>query len=565
MMTHAAANAAPFFPGETHFMIFYRLIALPPAALAAGAALATPAHGAPDSAAAARVRAHVEYLADDLLEGRGTGTRGHELAAAYVVSQFRALGLQPAGEKGGWYQWVPFRRATAVAGKNNATLLESGKPAALPATALTLSPSLTEKNRKFDAGLLFVGYGLDDRRSGFDDYAGLNARGKVVVVFRGVPKGVPSDIAAHLQGTKDKVAASHGAIGIIEISPRAERASASLDAVSARGASAVDWVDASGKAGQEPAGLRARLSVTPEGAKRLFTGAQQSLAAARKEAARKGARPRGFALVPVVRIDSQSQWEDFKSPEVIAMLPGTDPALKSEYVAMMGHLDHLGLRKDAKPGEDNVYNGALDNAAGVATTLEVAHQFVTSGKAPRRSLLFVIHTAEELGLLGADYFAAHPTVPIGQIVGGVDLDMPVSLYPFTDVTAFGGDHSTIARAVAAAGKAMGVKVSPDPMPEEAIFTRSDHYRFVERGIPAILLMTGYANGGKAQWDDFFQKRYHQVDDDLKQPIQWESLARYGELNYRIARQLADANERPMWYQDNYFGDLFAPGTARAPK
>jgi hypothetical protein len=531
-------------------------------ALFAGAAMAKPSA---TDASAARVRAHVEFLADDLLEGRGTGTRGHEVAATYVASQFRALGLKPGGEKGSWYQWVPFRRASLVEGKSSVTLLDGGRPVALAGDALRLRPSLTEKRRQFDAGLVFAGYGLDDSRLGLNDYAGLDVRGKVVVVFRGVPDGQPSDIAAHLQGSKDKAAARAGAIGIIEIPVSPPRGSGPAPA-SARGpGTAIDWVDASGKAGGEPQGLRARLSVSAEAATRLFEGAAQTLADARKAAATKGARPKGFALRPTVRIDSESQWTDFKSPEVIAILPGSDPVIGREHVALMGHLDHLGIKKDAKPGEDNIYNGALDNAAGVATMLEAARKFVDSGKAPRRSILFIAHTGEELGLLGADYFAAHPTVPIASIVGGVDLDMPVPLYQFNDVVAFGGDHSTIARAIAEAGKSMGIGVSPDPMPAEAIFVRSDHYRFVERGVPAILLFTGYGNGGKDKFEEFFAKRYHQLNDDLTLPIQWDAAARYAEFNYRIARTLADADQRPLWYRGNYFGDLFAPASPRAAR
>jgi hypothetical protein len=546
-------------------MSIARLALLPLAAFATSAIAVPPmAAGNP---AADRVRAHVEFLASDLLEGRGTGTRGHEIAASYVASRFDSLGLKPAGENGSWYQWVPFRRATLVEGKTTLAMLDGGKPVALDADAITIRPSLTEKQRKLDAGVVFAGYGLDDSRLRLNDYSGLDVRGKIVVVFRGVPDGLPSDIAAHLSGSKDKAAAAHGALGLIEIpvvAPKPARPGASGPA-SARGSSAVDWVDASGKAGGEPQGLRVRLNLKQPAAERLFAGASKSLADVRKQAQAKGARPRGFALRPVIRIDSESAWNDFKSPEVIALLPGTDPALKDQYVAMMGHLDHLGLKKDAKPGEDNVYNGALDNAAGVATLLEAAREFVDSGKAPRRSILFIAHTGEELGLLGADYFAAHPTVPIASIVGGVDLDMPVPLYQFNDVVAFGGDHSTIAAAIAEAGKAMNISVSPDPMPQESIFTRSDHYRFVERGVPAILLFTGYGNGGKDKFEDFFAKRYHQVSDDLSQPILWDAAARYAEFNYRIARQLADADQRPMWYQGNYFGDLFAPKAPRAAK
>ena len=231
----------------------------------------------------------------------------------------------------------------------------------------------------------------------------------------------------------------------------------------------------------------------------------------------------------------------------------------------MGHLDHLGVRTDAKPGEDSIYNGAIDNAAGIATMLEAARAFAGSGKPPRRSVLFIANTGEERGLRGADYFATHPTVPADRIVAVVDLDMPMLLYDFTDVIAFGGDHSTVARDIAEAARSMGVAVSPDPMPEEAIFVRSDHYRFVTHGIPAILLMTGYANGGEKQWKRFFADIYHKPGDDVTQPIRWGQGARYAELNYRIARALADANQRPLWYQGDYFGDTFAPGQPKAKR
>jgi len=232
---------------------------------------------------------------------------------------------------------------------------------------------------------------------------------------------------------------------------------------------------------------------------------------------------------------------------------------------LMAHLDHLGMKTDAKPGEDAIYNGALDNAAGVATMLEAARMFAAQPVRPKRSVLFIANTAEEKGLLGADYYANHPTVPGQSIVGLVDLDMPLLLYPFTDVTAFGADHSTIGATVSEAGKSMGVAVSPDPMPEEAIFTRSDHYMFVRRGVPAVLLMTGYANGGAEHWRAYLGKTYHSPQDDLAQKIDWNAGARYALLNYRIARSMADADRRPMWLQGDYFGDLFDPRGSRASK
>jgi len=544
-------------------MILNRITLLPLAALAIGAAPPPPPS---DPAAAARVRAHVEFLADDLLEGRGTGTRGHEVAAAYVVSQFQALGLQPGGEKGSWYQWVPFRRATLAPGKTTLAMTIDGKTSAVSEFEMGILPSVTRKAREIDAEMVFVGYGLADRALGIDDYSGLDVRGKIVVILRGTPKGMPSDIAAHLAGTKDRIAGERGAVGTLEISTTAPKTPLPPKPRSfLENVRAVDWVDAAGRSGSDNGTVIANLVASRAMAERLFAGAPRSLDKIRADVASKAARPRGFALKPTLSLRSESAWEDFKSPEVIALLPGTDPRLKAEYVAMMGHLDHLGLKKDGKPGEDNVYNGALDNAAGVATLIEAARGFVASGRSPRRSILFIAHTGEEMGLLGAQYFATHPTVPIGQIVGGVDLDMPVPLYHFTDVVAFGGDHSTIGNAIAEAGKAMNISVSPDPMPHEAIFTRSDHYRFVERGVPAVLLFTGYGNGGKEKFEDFFGKHYHAVSDDIKLPILWDAAARYAEFNYRVARVLADGEARPMWFEGNYFGNLFAPGTPRSPR
>jgi hypothetical protein len=527
--------------------------------IATAPALAAPPAG--DPASALRVRADVEFLASDGLEGRDTGSKGYQIAADYVASQFRAIGLEPAGEKGGWFQQVPFRRASfdkspvitlAVNGKRVA--LEQGKDA-------SLRPSVTAKVRRLSAGLVFVGYGIKDARYRIDDYRGLDLKGKIAVVLTGAPKGLPTEIEAHINASKDRMAADAGAIGIIEVAVRPGR----YDPVRRGGRSLIDWVDSSGRAGSTPQGLAVQVSVSEKIAALLFDGAQRSLVSVRSEVsdhARSG--PRGFPLRTVLTVDAENKWEDFTSPEVVGRLRGSDPALAGEHVVLMGHLDHLGMRTDAKPGEDAIYNGALDNAAGVATMLEAARQFVAQPARPMRSVLFIANTGEERGLLGADYYANHPTVPPQSIVGLVDLDMPLLLYPFTDVTAFGADHSTIGAMVADAARSMSVAVTPDPMPQEAIFTRSDHYMFVRRGVPAVLLMTGHGNGGKAFWDAYLGKTYHSPQDDLSQKIDWDAGARYAQLNYRIARAMADAPQRPMWLQGDYFGDLFDPRGPRAP-
>ena len=534
-----------------------------PAGLFLFAATAT-LHAAPpagDPGSARRVRADVEFLASDNLEGRDTGSRGYGIAADYVASQFRAIGLEPAGDNGGWFQQVPFRRASfakppvislSIGGQR--VSLEQGKD-------VSLRPSITDKLLRHDAGFVFVGYGLKDGRYRFDDYRGLNLKGKIAVALEGAPKGLPSEIEAHLNASKAIMAAEAGAIGFIEI----PRKAGGQNGFRRAGRPLIDWVDSSGRAGSTPPGLKLRLGLSEETAARLFEGAPRSLASVRSDAKDDGkAGPRGFALRPTLSVDAETKWEDFTSPEVVGMLKGSDPALAAEHIVLMGHLDHLGIRPDAKPGEDAIYNGALDNAAGVATMLEAARLFAAQPMRPKRSVLFIANTGEERGLLGADYYANHPTVPAASIVGLVDLDMPLLLYPFTDVTAFGADHSTVGAMVAHAGASMGISVSPDPMPEEAIFTRSDHYQFVRRGVPAILLMTGHANGGKQVWNSWLGKIYHSPQDDLTQKIDWDAGARYAQLNYRIARAMADAPQRPMWLQGDYFGDLFDPKGPRAP-
>lgn len=532
--------------------------------LAAGL-LTTGAHAdaAVSAGAAQRIRADVEFLASDLLEGRDTGSRGHELAAAYVASRFRALGLRPAGEKGGWYQQVPLRRATGGAPPVVSLATARSRTPLTPGTDVAVRPSLVDKQRQFEAGLVFVGHGLVDSSLGLDDYAGLDVRAKIVVALAGTPKGLRNDVAAHLGSMKDDFAAQRGAVGYIELP--GDGPSARWNAVGAFAARPViDWIDARGVTGAGAAARLTQIALSEAIAVRLFESSGKSFATLRAQG--KGSnRVRGFDLPARLAVQATSQWSQFSSPEVVGLLPGSDARLAAEHVVLTGHLDHIGVNRGAKPGEDAINNGALDNASGIATMLEAAREFVESGKPPRRSVLFIAHTGEEKGLLGADYFAAHPTVPIGQIVGLVNLDMPLLLYDFRDVIAFGAEHSTLARAVADAGRALGIAAANDPMPQESLFVRSDHYRFITRGVPSVFLTTGYANGGEAKWKRFLADGYHSPSDDVSQPIDWNAAGRFGELNYRIARTLADADQRPMWYRGSYFGDTFGGSQPRAER
>jgi hypothetical protein len=543
--------------------------------LAAAAALILPATlpaqtpAAPIFSAEA-VRAHVAFLADDLLEGRDTGSKGHEIAARYVASEFAQLGLKPAGDQGGWYQRIAFQKTDRAA--TPATLTVSG-PAGTKrfthAGDVLVGLNAAEPRLDITAPLVFVGFGLENGRLGLNDYAGLDVKGKIVVTLRGYPKGLPSEEGAHLSATKAMIAQAHGAIGMLSVGTlQSMKARPWARMVQFADEPDFTWVSPEGQPFDEAPAIRATASLNDPAAEAVFAGAPATLAAIRKTADKAGGKPRGFALRASATIRADSVSQRVTSPNVVAILPGSDPALKDQYVVLSAHLDHIGVSPAAPgdaPDNDRINNGALDNGAGIATMLEVARAMAQSPERPRRSIIFLASTGEEKGLLGADYYARHPSVPIRQIVGNVDLDMPLLLYPFTDLIAFGADHSTLGPIVAKAVAPMGVKLSPDPMPQETIFVRSDHYMFVKQGVPAVFLATGYANGGEKAWGAFLGEAYHRPSDDIAQKIDWEAGARFAQANYRITRAMADGDTPPRWFAKDFFGDLFAPQADKAGK
>ncbi len=510
-----------------------------------------------------RVKADVTFLADDALEGRGTGERGHEIAARYVAAQFALAGLTPAAKDGSFFQRVTLLEYRH--GDTAAQVSVTGPRATQSwAHGTEVLVGIGPREAKIDvsAPVVFVGYGIDAPDHGFDDYKGLDVRGKIVAVLAGIPDGPPDEVLAHLATQRAKMAEAHGAIGMVQVATlQSLRIRPWARSLQYANVPRMTWVEANGAPHDLAPGIRASAALNGPAAEALFAGAPVSLDKLRAAAAVRGAHPKGFALKTSVRITASAKFRTITSPEVVASIPGSDPALKGEYVVLMGHLDHLGIRADMTG--DNIFNGALDNAAGVAVMLEVARAFAGDAVKPKRSLLFVANTAEEKGLLGAESFANDPSVPIDKIVSVVDLDEPLLLYDFSDINAFGDTHSTLGPIVARAVAAAGVTLSPDPEPEETVFVRSDHYTFVKRGVPAILLSTGHAGGGAAAWADYNKNHYHQPSDDLSQKIDWAAGAKYARINYLIARDIADGVERPRWYAGDYFGATFAPGAPTA--
>ena len=532
----------------------------------AGAAVSQTVPGAAADGAefsAAAFRSHVEFLADDLLEGRETGTRGYDVAAHYVASQLEGLGLEP-GAAGSWFQPVPLVRY-AIAGTPRLTV---GGQAFAQGRDFLLRPSADAEALDLEAPLVFAGWGLDLPERGFDDYRGLDVRGKIVVVLNGTPDGTASDVASHLNAEKAHMAAERGAVGMILLRTNGEAANLPWERVARyTGRPGTTWVDRDGRP-YAAHSLRFLATAGPTLADALFRDAPQPLAALLADAERPGARPAGFALAEAARIEREgARLERFASSNVIGLLPGTDPALAGQYVLLMAHLDGLGLAaagsRDARGG-DRIRNGAMDNASGVATLIEVARAMSRPGHRPRRPILFAAVTGEEIGLLGSSYLAANP-VGAGRVAAVVNLDMPVLTYAFEDVTAFGAEHSTLGAIVARAAARMHLQVSPDPLPEEGLFTRSDHYSFVRRGVPSVFLMTGFAGEGRQRFTRFLDTRYHTVSDDLTLPFDWAAGARFARLNYLIAREIADEPELPLWYADSFFGAAVGSGQRLAQR
>lgn len=521
---------------------------------------------APTDPIADRVRADITFLADDALEGRDTGSRGYDLAALYVASRYQSLGLTPAGNAEGtsWLQPVRFGSSRIVGGSVGWTGADGAMRTWAHGGAVGLFAAADAGAASQSAEVVFVGYGLDAPGLGYDDYRDLDVRGKLVLAFVGAPEGGDSAVAASLADEKLKMAEARGAVGMIYL-PTPEMANEFPWAMVIRYLTAprMTWLEADGR----PHGATSRgfsqSVINAEAAEAMFAGADQSYADVMAAAAIPGAHPVGFALKGSATVTSETEATVVETANVAAMLPGSDPALRDQLVVVMAHLDHVGMLDDAGAA-DRINNGALDNASGVATMLEVARALSEGDQAPRRSVMFLAVTGEEKGLLGSAAYAGNPSTPLDRIAGVVNLDMPILLYDFTDVVAFGSEHSTLGPIVAEAAASQGLTLSPDPMPEEGLFTRSDHYSFVERGVPAVFLATGHANGGAAAWKTFLDGNYHHPGDDVTQPIDWAAAAKFARVNTAIARAIADADQRPLWYEGSVFGDRFAPTAAKAP-
>ncbi|HXI87805.1 MAG TPA: M28 family metallopeptidase [Parvularculaceae bacterium] len=529
----------------------------PPMPLKPDAEAALAAAGAAPSVAD-RIRDDLAYIADDARRGRDTGSEGFLDAARYVAARYKAEGLAP-GAGGDWLQNVPFLVARRdVDGSGFELAFPNGeKQALVKLDDFMVGRSFASPTFSVAAPLVFVGYGVVDQITGRDDYAGVDARGKIAVVLDGAPPLGDTEREAYFSSgaTKEQIAAAHGAVGLVTIVTKSSEERRSWRMRQSRAAMpAMTWIGPSGEPYAAAPGILATAMLSDSGAEKLFRATAHHFDELRAAEAA-GSPIAVFDLPEKAMIKGASSFEKISSANVVAMIKGSDPKLQDEAVVFSAHLDHLGERAQ-EDGGDGIYNGALDNGIGVTIMLAVAHEF-KEGPPPRRTIYFVAQTAEEKGLLGSDYFAHFPTVGGRRIVANVDIDMPLVLYHFTDVVAFGAEHSSLGDVVENAAKSMGIALIQDPMPEESIFTRSDHYSFVKQGVPAVFLFPGFGNGGEKIFRDFMRTTYHKPSDDLSQPIKYDEAARFAELNYRVARRIADDDKAPTWNKGDFFGDLFS--------
>jgi len=303
--------------------------------------------------------------------------------------------------------------------------------------------------------------------------------------------------------------------------------------------------------------LKGAAILGPDGARSLFAGSPVSLDEVFGQAGQEAAR--GFALPCSVTIQASTRHGAVTSANVVGRLKGNDPVLADTAVVLSAHLDHIGLK--ASGTGDAINNGAYDNATGSAILLEVARAFTRATPAPRRSVVFVFVTAEEKGLLGSAYFAEQPPPRVGHMIANVNLDMPLFLTPSVDVTAFGAEHSSLEALVQGAVQEVGLRLTPDPMPEENLFVRSDQYSFVRQGIPSVYLEPGFTSArpgvnGEDLVTTFLARNYHQPSDDLSLPMDLEAASRFARLNYRIAAAIASDPVAPAWKSSDFFGNTF---------
>ncbi len=493
------------------------------------------------------------------MEGRNTGSAGHKRAAAYVAAQFKQAGLEPAGT-GGFIQPVRFKTRTIDEAHSSLALVRDGtsEPLALGEDA-NLSVRI-DPAPSVDAPLVYVGYGLRIPERQVDDLAGLDLTGAVVVYITSTPKSLPGPLQAHFGSAAERwnMYKAAGAIGTITIANPKSMDIPWSRATLARLQPQMSLADASL---DEAAGQQLSVSMNPAHADKLFAGSGHTFAELLALVDADKPLP-AFTLPSRVKAAVRVERAEVESQNIAGILRGSNPIRRDEYVVVSAHVDHLGIGEPVDgPGGDRIYNGAMDNASGIAAILEVAAELHDLKQRPARSILFVAVTGEEKGLLGSSFFVGHPTVPARSIVANVNTDMFLPLFPLKTLMVLGLDESDLGVDIRAVANDLKLAVQTDPEPQRNRFIRSDQYSFIKAGIPALSMKVGYEPGSPEaeiarKWT---AERYHAPSDDLNQPVDLSAGAAFVEVVRTLAVRIANRTDRPKWNDASFF-KRFAKGT-----
>jgi Zn-dependent M28 family amino/carboxypeptidase len=472
-----------------------------------------------------------------------------------------AMGLKP-GVKGTFIQPVPLRKGIVRREESKFTLDDGTSRIELSyGKEFIFSSYIAGEHSEVTAPLVFAGFGVSAPELGYDDYNGIDVHGKIVVVFDQAPETFGNNERAYFSSPNIKYqeALTRGAVGVINIGMRRRT---SWDAMVRRNAQgSFKWLDKAHQPNNAFEGLKAIVTLNSAYNEKLFKRSGKDLTKV-YNTLKKG-KPQSFPLEINAHLKVSTSISHIESSNLIGLIPGSDPTLKDEYIVYVAHLDHFGIGNPVKG--DSIYNGAHDNASGVAIVLEIAKAFQALPVAPKRSIVVAIVTAEESGLLGSDYFVSNPPVK-GKIVANLALDMPFFFHPILDIVPYGFQHSSLSKQVEEAARILKLKISPDPFPEQVVFVRSDHFSFIKKGIPALFIKSGFMTTSsdtvdRAKSDVAWRSTtYHTPQDDMGQAFDFNGAATHVKVNFLIGLLTANDTDRPQWNQGDFFGEKF--GTSK---
>ena len=515
-----------------------------------------------DAFSANAMRAHDRFLASDMLEGRGPGTRGDDLAMQYIAAQFEAVGLKPAGDHGSFFQKVPLIGISTDTANTSLAFTKDGANVIGP---MKLRDEFVGQNKQqdenatIDSDVVFVGHGVTAPEYKWDDYKGLDTKGKTLVMLVDDPPANASEPDLF----KGKTRTYYGR-WTYKYEQGARKDADAVILIHTTESAGYGWQVVSNSWGGENSFMKVKPGqhelkfagwITQDIARNLFKAAGQDL-----DALTKAAASRDFKPVPLgVKFSGKiaSKIRSFDTANVVAKLDGSDPKLKDEAILYTAHHDHLGVGKPDATG-DTIYNGAIDNATGCALLIEMARVWSHTQPRPKRSVYFAAVAAEEQGLLGSAYLGENPPIPAGRIALNLNFDAIPEYGRVRDVQMNGAERTTFFPAAQRITKEMDIRIVPDQEPEQGHYYRSDHFSLGKVGIPAFSVDAGQdvvgkpAGWGKKQSDEYREKHYHQPSDEISNDWDWSTGVQMAQLGYWLGWEAANSPAMPTWVPGDEF-------------